>query len=56
MLAGAKLMRPDARWLTHEFWNVAIAIQLKSLPVELHCSVLKLLGSQRVAFCLRRPM
>ena len=40
-------------WLTYEFWNVPLAIQLKSLPVELHCSVLKLVGSQCVAFCLR---
>src|SRR5579864_2986547 len=42
-----------ARSLAHEFWNVAIAVQFKRLPVELHCFVLKLVGGQCVAFCLR---
>ena len=52
MLAGAKLIRPVRVGSTCEFWDVAIAVQFKRLPVELHCSVLKLLGRQCVTFCL----
>jgi len=53
MLGGRETDTTCARSLTIEFWDVAIAVQFKRLPVKLHCSVLKLLGSQCVAFCLR---